>query len=69
MTENTIAARAAPRAPPRCRCAQPSDRKLNHQHDQQRLDEGLEELGDGSLDDLRLVGDLRHLDADRKARL
>ena len=32
----------------------------------QRLDEGLDEFGDRVLDDVRLVGDLRHLDADRK---
>ena len=45
----------------------PAERQKAHQeHDAERLDEGLDELRNRMLHDRRLVGDLRHLDADRK---
>ena len=45
----------------------PAERQEAHQeNDPQRLDECFDELGNGMLDDLRLVGDLRDLDPHRK---
>jgi hypothetical protein len=45
----------------------PAERDEAHQqHDGERLEEGLDELRNRVLDDVRLVGDLGHLDADRK---
>jgi hypothetical protein len=45
----------------------PAEREEAHdQDDDQRLGEGLDELGDGVVDDVRLVGDLGDIDADRQ---
>ena len=45
---------------------QPSDRKLTAEHDGDGLDQRLDELAHGLLDDLRLVGHEMRLDADRQ---
>ena len=44
----------------------PSETKADAQNDDERLDEGAGKFADRLLDDLRLVGNLVDLDADRR---
>ena len=44
----------------------PSEAKLTHEHDNQRLDERAREFADRFLDHFGLIGDLFDIDADRR---
>ena len=66
MKMNTIASTSGTESATTMPVRAPSDSEADEQHDRQRLDEGTGEFADRLLDDLRLVGDLLDVDADRR---
>ena len=63
MTMKTIASTSGTDVATTMPVRQPKRHERDEQHDRQRLDEGVHELADRMLDDLRLVGDPLDIDA------